>query len=55
VLEHALEFVDRQAEAGTPFFCWLNTTHMHFRTHPKRESVGQPGLAIALPRHDDRQ
>jgi arylsulfatase len=29
------------AAAETPFFCWFNTTHMHFRTHAKPESVGQ--------------
>ena len=40
---------------ATPFFVWFNTTHMHFRTHPKPESLGQAGpLAVALPRHDDR-
>ena len=31
------------AAAGTPFFVWFNTTHMHFRTHAKPESVGQSG------------
>ena len=35
--------------------CWFNTTHMHFRTHAKPESLG-PGrtMAVAIPRHDDR-
>ena len=51
VLEHALDFVDRQAAADTPFFCWFNTTHMHFRTHPKPESVGQAGRWQS-PYHD---
>ena len=51
----ATDFIDRQHAAEAPFFVWFNTTHMHFRTHPKPESVG-PGraLAVALPRHDDR-
>ena len=35
----------------TPFFCWFNTTHMHFRTHPKPESVGQAGRWQS-PYHD---
>jgi arylsulfatase len=26
VLEHALDFIDRQHAAGTPFFVWFNTT-----------------------------
>jgi arylsulfatase len=43
ILDHALAFIDRQHEAGTPFFVWFNTTHMHFRTHTKPESVGQAG------------
>ena len=51
VLEHALDFFDRQAAADTPFFCWFNTTHMHFRTHPKPESVGQAGRWQS-PYHD---
>ncbi|HET6175252.1 MAG TPA: arylsulfatase [Gaiellales bacterium] len=51
VLEHALDFLDRQAAAGTPFFCWVNTTHMHLRTYPKPESVGQAGRWQS-PYHD---
>ncbi len=42
-LEAALDFIDRQHEAGKPFFVWFNTTHMHFRTHVKPESRGQAG------------
>jgi arylsulfatase len=51
VVEHALDFINRQHAAGTPFFVWLNTTHMHFRTHPKPESVGQAGRWQS-PYHD---
>ena len=51
VLEHGLDFIERQHEAGTPFFVWLNTTHMHLRTHPKPESVGQAGRWQS-PYHD---
>ncbi len=51
VLEHGLDFIERQAAAGTPFFVWFNTTHMHFRTHPKPESVGQAGRWQS-PYHD---
>src|ERR1700742_4020376 len=51
VLDVALDFIDRQAAAETPFFCWFNTTHMHFRTHPKPESVGQAGRWQS-PYHD---
>ena len=51
VLEHVLDFLGRRAAAGTPFFCWFNTTHMHFRTHPKPDSVGQAGRWQS-PYHD---
>jgi arylsulfatase A-like enzyme len=51
VLDHALDFLGRQAASDTPFFCWFNTTHMHFRTHPKRGSVGQAGRWQS-PYHD---
>ena len=39
----ARDFIDRARKAGTPFFVWYNTTHMHFRTHAKPESMGQSG------------
>jgi arylsulfatase len=39
----AKDWIKRQHEAGTPWFCWVNTTHMHLRTHPKPESIGQAG------------
>jgi arylsulfatase len=51
VLDHALDFIDRQHASQTPFFVWFNTTHMHFRTHPKPESVGQAGRWQS-PYHD---
>jgi arylsulfatase len=42
-LAAAKTFIKKQHEAGTPFFVWFNTTHMHFRTHAKPSSVGQSG------------
>jgi arylsulfatase A-like enzyme len=47
----AKDFITRQHAAGTPFFVWLNTTHMHLRTHTKPESVGQAGRWQS-PYHD---
>jgi arylsulfatase len=47
----AKDFIRRQHKAGTPFFCWVNTTHMHLRTHPKPKSIGQAGRWQA-PYHD---
>src|SRR3954471_9811985 len=51
VLEHGIDFIERQTRAQTPFFVWFNTTHMHLRTHPKPESVGQAGRGQS-PYHD---
>jgi arylsulfatase A-like enzyme len=47
----AKDFIKRQHAAGIPFFCWFNTTHMHLRTHPKPESIGQAGRWQS-PYHD---
>ncbi|AXN46353.1 Arylsulfatase precursor [Mycobacterium marinum] len=46
-----LDFMKRQVEADTPFFVWMNMTHMHLRTHTKPESVGQAGVWQS-PYHD---
>ncbi|NMO14633.1 arylsulfatase [Pyxidicoccus fallax] len=47
----ARDWIKRQHGAGKPWFCWLNTTHMHFRTHTKPESLGQAGRWQS-PYHD---
>ncbi|MGZ3455386.1 MAG: arylsulfatase [Polyangiales bacterium] len=47
----AIDFMKRQVAADKPFFCWLNTTHMHLRTHPKKENIGQAGRWQS-PYHD---
>ena len=41
--DKASDFIRRQHAAGVPFFVWFNSTHMHFRTHAKPESLGQAG------------
>lgn len=47
----AKDWIKRQNEAGEPWFCWVNTTHMHLRTHTKPESIGQAGRWQS-PYHD---
>jgi Arylsulfatase A and related enzymes len=42
-VEAAKDFISRNSSEGNPFFCWVNTTHMHCRTHTKPESLGQAG------------
>jgi arylsulfatase len=51
IVDGAVGWMRKQQKAGTPFFVWINTTHMHFRTHPKPESVGQAGRWQS-PYHD---
>jgi len=43
IVDAARGFIAAAHDSGTPFFTWVNTTHMHFRTHPKPESIGQSG------------
>ncbi|MCU0310135.1 MAG: arylsulfatase [Acidimicrobiales bacterium] len=39
----AVDFMERQQAAETPWFVWFNSTHMHFRTHVKPGSKGRAG------------
>jgi arylsulfatase A-like enzyme len=43
VVPEALRFITDAVAEATPFFVWLNTTHMHFRTHIKDGSRGKAG------------
>jgi arylsulfatase len=40
----AIDFIQRQSKAGKPFFCWMNTTRMHFRTHVRESMRDKPGI-----------
>lgn len=40
----AIDFMQRQVRANTPFFCWYNSTRMHFRTHVRADHRDKPGL-----------
>ena len=51
ITNRAVDFITRQKNANRPFFVWVNTTHMHFRTHTKPESIGQSGRWQS-PYHD---
>jgi arylsulfatase A-like enzyme len=51
ILEHGLDWLERKNAEAAPWFMWFNTTHMHLRTHPKPESVGQAGRWQS-PYHD---
>jgi arylsulfatase A-like enzyme len=51
IVAGAIDFMERKTKAGKPFFVWINTTHMHFRTHTKKRSLGQAGRWQS-PYHD---
>jgi len=51
IASRSVDFIKRQHKAGKPIFLWVNFTHMHLRTHPKPESVGQSGRWQS-PYHD---
>jgi arylsulfatase len=40
----AIDFMQRQVRASRPFFCWFNSTRMHFRTHVRESHRDKPGL-----------
>ena len=40
----AIDFMKRQHDANKPFFCWMNSTRMHWRTHVRSEHRDKPGL-----------
>src|ERR1700742_1196960 len=40
----AIDFMQRQAKANRPFFCWFNSTRMHLRTHVREAHRDKPGL-----------
>ena len=40
----AIDFIGRQAQSKTPFFCWFNSTRMHYKTHVRRVHRSPPGF-----------
>ncbi len=54
-VDAAINFIQRQHEAGNKFFVWWNGTRMHFRTHVKPELRGISGqneYADGMVEHD---
>ena len=57
ITDKTLDFIDRAHKEGKPFFVWWNSTHMHFRTHIKKEYEGRSGQGFyndAMIYHDDQ-
>ncbi|MCX6878414.1 MAG: arylsulfatase [Verrucomicrobia bacterium] len=40
----AIDYIQRQSKTGQPFFCWYNSTRMHFRTHVRAEHRSPRGV-----------
>ena len=43
ITARAIEWIEKQAAADQPFFCWYNATAMHFRTHVAPKNIGKSG------------
>jgi arylsulfatase len=43
----AKSFIEKNARANRPFFCWFNSSRMHIFTHLKPESKGKTGLGVS--------
>src|SRR6187455_684153 len=43
ITSRAIEWMEKQAKADTPFFLWYNSTAMHFRTHVAEKNLGKSG------------
>lgn len=55
-LDASVDFIRRKTQEGKPFFCWFNSSRMHYPTYPKPSSAGRTGqgfYADALMEHDD--
>ena len=48
----AIDFIKRQTQANRPFFCWFNSTRMHFRTHVREAHRDKPGLTSRTEYND---
>src|SRR5262245_37577538 len=45
-VDAALGWMDKQAKAGKPFFCYFNSTRMHVNTHLSPQANGKTGLGL---------
>lgn len=51
----AIDFLKRKTAEKNPFFCWFNSSRMHYRTHVPKEWQGKSGLnyyADGMLQHD---
>ncbi len=56
-LDAAMDFITRESDDKKPFFCWFNTSRMHYVTHVPEDYEGKSGLdfyADGMMQHDDQ-
>ena len=46
ITDATLDFMDKAAKSGKPFFIWWNSTRMHVFTHLRPEAEGKTGLGV---------
>lgn len=56
-LDGAKVFIKKNVDNKKPFFCWFNTTRMHYHTRVPKEYEGKTGLGVyadGMRQHDDQ-
>jgi arylsulfatase A-like enzyme len=43
ITDRAIAWIEEQVKKDQPFFCWYNSTAMHFRTHVAEKNLGKSG------------
>jgi arylsulfatase len=43
ITDRAIAWIEERVKADEPFFCWYNSTAMHFRTHVAEKNLGKSG------------
>ncbi len=43
IVNRSVKWIKKSSSSKKPFFIWINTTGMHFRTHPSKASKGLSG------------
>ncbi len=57
ITSSAIGWIEKQAKTNKPFFCWYNSTAMHFRTHladKNRGKSGQDDYSDRMVTHDEQ-
>jgi arylsulfatase A-like enzyme len=56
IAQRSVDYIQKQAKTGNPFFVWVNFTHMHLHTHVRPDAKGRSGISEygdAMITHDE--